>query len=153
MKIMALDLGSKTVGVAVTDTSLSVVTGVETIRRDRENKIRRTLARIEELIGEYGIDMIVLGLPFHMDGSAGERAVKSEEFAELLRKRTGLSVCLQDERLTSIEAEERMKAAGIPSGKRKQLVDMVAAEVILEDFLASQKAVPEPEKGRSALQE
>ena len=137
MKIMGLDLGAKTVGVAVTDTSLAVVTGIETIRRDRENKIRRTLVRIEELIGEYGIDMIVLGLPFHMDGHAGERAQRSEEFAEQLRRRTGLPVHLQDERLTSLEAEERMKAAGLPPEKRKQLVDLVAAEVILEDYLAS----------------
>lgn len=140
MKILALDYGAKTVGAAVCDTSLRVVQGIEVIRRDRENKIRKTLVRIEELIGEYGIDMIVLGLPLNMDGSAGERAGRSEEFAELLRRRTGLSVCLHDERLSSVEADERMKAAGVPAEKRKMLIDMVAAEVILEDYLASPQA-------------
>ena len=138
MKILALDYGAKTVGAAVCDTSLRVVQGIEVIRRDRENKIRKTLVRIEELIGEYGIDMIVLGLPLNMDGSAGERAGRSEEFAEL-RRRTGLSVYLHDERLSSVEADERMKAAGVPAEKRKMLIDMVAAEVILEDYLASQQ--------------
>ena len=140
MKILALDYGAKTVGAAVCDTSLRVVQGIEVIRRDRENKIRKTLVRIEELIGEYGIDMIVLGLPLNMDGSTGERAGRSEEVAELLRRRTGLSVCLHDERLSSVEADERMKAAGVPAEKRKMLIDMVAAEVILEDYLASQQA-------------
>ena len=135
MRIMALDFGAKTVGVAVTDPLMITIQGVEVIRREHENKLRKTLARIEELIREYSVDMIVLGLPLNMDGSMSERASKSEEFADKIRRRTGLEVKLHDERLTSVEAEERMRSAGIPFAERKLMVDMVAAEVILEDYL------------------
>ena len=80
MRIMGLDFGSKTVGVAVSDGLLLTAQGVEIIRREQENKLRRTLARIEELIKEYEVEKLVLGLPKNMDGSLGERADKTMEF-------------------------------------------------------------------------
>ena len=137
MRIMALDYGARTVGVAVTDPLGLTVQGVETVRREHEDKLRQTLARITTLIGEFGVGEIVVGLPLNMDGSEGERALKSRAFAEKVAKRTGLPVYLQDERLTSVEADERMREAGLSAKERKKIIDMVAAQVILEDHLAS----------------
>ena len=90
MRIMGLDFGSKTVGVAVSDSLLITAQGVEIIRRKEENKLRRTLARIEELIEEYEVEEIVLGLPKHMNASEGIRAELTLEFREKLERRTGL---------------------------------------------------------------
>ena len=90
MRIMGLDYGSVTVGVAISDPLLLTAQGIEVIHRKQENKLRRTLARIEELITEYGVSKIVVGYPKHMNNSIGERAIKSEEFADTLRRRTNL---------------------------------------------------------------
>jgi len=101
MRIMGLDYGSVTVGVAISDELLITAQGIETINRKQENKLRQTLARIEELIKEYNVDRIVLGYPKNMNNTIGERALKSEEFSEMLKRRTGLPVILWDERLTN----------------------------------------------------
>ena len=139
MRILGLDFGSKTVGVAVSDPLLITAQGVEIIRRDSENKLRRTLARIEELILEYDIREIVLGLPLHMDSSVGVRAEISMEFRDKIERRTGIPVTLQDERLTTVEADEIMDELGIRGKERKDYVDMIAAKVILEDYLNARK--------------
>ncbi|MCI5650552.1 MAG: Holliday junction resolvase RuvX [Fusicatenibacter sp.] len=142
MRIMGLDYGSKTVGVAVSDPLGFTAQGVEIIRRKSENKLRQTLARIEELIREYGVEMLVLGLPKHMNNDMGERAAKSMEFQEMLKKRTGLPVVMWDERLTTVEADRTMMDAGIRREHRKEYVDMLAAVFILQgylDYLANQK--------------
>lgn len=135
MRIMGLDFGSKTVGVAVSDALLVTAQGVEIIRRKEENKLRRTLARIEELIVEYEVDEIVLGLPMHMNGTEGVRAELTEEFKEKLERRTGLPVILWDERLTTVAADRSMMEAGIRREHRKDYVDMIAAVFILQGYL------------------
>ncbi len=136
MRIMGLDYGSKTVGVAISDELLLTSQGKEIIRRNEENKLRRTLARIEELIQEYGVEKIVLGLPLNMDGSVSERSKLCLEFKDRLERRTGLPVEMQDERLTTVEADEIMDEAGFKDRKkRKDYVDMIAAQIILQDYL------------------
>ena len=139
MRIMALDFGSKTVGVAVSDPLLLTAQGVEIIRRKEENKLRKTLARIEELIVEYGVTKIVLGLPLNMDDTKGERAELSLQFKESLERRTGLGVTMWDERLTTVEADDIMNEAGIKGKDRKEYVDMIAAQIILEDYMRENK--------------
>ena len=137
MRIMGLDFGSKTVGVAVSDELGLTATGIEIVRRDSPNKLRKTLARIEALINGYNVDKIVLGYPVMLDGSEGERVEKTKEFATMLHRRTNLEIIFQDERLTTVEAYEIMDLAGIKREDRYKYVDQVAAQVILEDYLNS----------------
>lgn len=135
MRIMGLDFGSKTVGVAISDALLLTAQGVEIIRRQEENKLRRTLARIEELIVEYEVEEIVLGLPMNMNATEGERAVLTQEFKDKLERRTGLPVMLWDERLTTVAADKAMMEAGIRREHRKEHVDKIAAVFILQGYL------------------
>lgn len=134
-RYLGLDFGSKTVGVAISDPLLMSASGLEIIRRDRESKIRKTLSRIDEIIKEYNVDEIVLGLPMNMDDTEGERCRKTREFGENLEKRTGLKVNYFDERLSSFEAHEILDECGIKSVNHKEFVDEVAAMVILQGFL------------------
>lgn len=135
MRIMGLDFGSKTVGVAVTDPLGITAQGVEIIRRDSPKKLRKTLARIEALIEQYEIEKIVLGYPVMLDGTEGERVNKTKDFAEMLKKRTGRDIVFQDERLTTVEAYEIMDDAGIKKEDRYKYVDQIAATIILEDYM------------------
>ena len=137
MRIMGLDFGSRTVGVAVSDPLGITAQGVETVERPQENKLRRTLARLEELIGEYQVEKIVVGCPRHMNGDFGERAEKSRDFAEKLATRTGLPVVLWDERLTTAAAERVLMEAGVRRERRKDYVDKIAAVFILQGYLES----------------
>lgn len=137
MRLLALDFGSKTVGVAVSDELGLTATGVEIVRRKSPNKLRQTLARIEALIEEYHVDKVILGYPVMLDGSEGERVEKTKEFALMLERRTGKEIIFQDERLTTVEAYEIMDLMGIKKEDRYNYVDMVAAKVILEDYLNS----------------
>ena len=115
MRILGLDYGTKTVGVAVSDPLLLTAQGLEIIRREHENKLRKTYARIEDICREYGVEKIVLGYPVNMDDTEGVRCMKTREFGEALKRRTGLPVILEDERLTTVEADEIMKDSGIRS--------------------------------------
>ncbi len=135
MRIMGLDFGSKTVGVSISDSLLVTAQGIEIIRRKEENKLRRTLARIEELIREYEVGEIVLGLPRHMNGTEGVRAELTNEFKEKLERRTGLPVILWDERLTTVAADKAMTEAGVRRENRRDYVDMIAAMLILQGYL------------------
>ncbi len=139
MRIMGLDFGSKTVGVAISDPLLITAQGIEIIRRKDENKLRQTLARIEELIQEYEVEEIVLGLPKNMNDTAGPRAVITMEFKEKLERRTGLMVHTWDERLTTVAADKAMMEAGIRRENRKEYVDKIAAVFILQGFLDYRK--------------
>lgn len=139
MRIMGLDYGSKTVGVAISDELLLTAQGKEIIRRKEENKLRRTLARIEELIVEHGVTRIVLGLPLNMDQTPSERSMLCLEFKDMLERRTGIPVIMWDERLTTVEADEIMNEAGIKGRDRKEYVDMIAAQIILQDYLDNTK--------------
>ena len=135
MRIMGLDFVSRTVGVAVSDSLLLTAQGVEIIRRKEENKLRQTLARIEELIQEYEVEEIVLGQPKHMNADEGVRVELTNEFKEKLERRTGLPVTFWDERLTTVAADRTMMEAGIRREKRKDYVDMLAAVFILQGYL------------------
>ncbi len=142
MRILGLDFGSKTVGVAVSDELLLTAQGLTIIRRESPGKLRRTLAQIAEIAKEYGTESIVLGYPKNMNNTEGERCQKTQEFAELLKRRTGLPVVLWDERLTTVSADRLMMETGVRREKRKQYVDEIAAVFILQgylDFLANQK--------------
>ena len=137
MRIMGLDFGSKTVGVAVSDPLGITAQGVEIVRRKSENKLRQTLARITELVREYDVEELVLGYPKNMNGTEGERCEKTKEFKELLEKRTGLPVMLWDERLTTVAADRSMMEAGLGRHERKEYVDEIAAVFILQGYMAA----------------
>ena len=137
MRILGLDYGTKTVGVAVSDPLFLTAQGIEIIRREHENKLRRTYARIEELCREYEVDRIVLGYPKNMNNTEGERCEKTVEFKEALERRTGLQVILWDERLTTVAADKAMMESGIRRENRKDYVDEIAAMLILQGYLES----------------
>ncbi|MEE3496470.1 MAG: Holliday junction resolvase RuvX [Butyrivibrio sp.] len=139
MRIMGLDYGSRTVGVALSDELLLTAQGKEIIRRKEENKLRRTLARIEELITTYGVEKIVLGLPVNMDMTPSERSQLCLEFKDRIERRTEIPVIMWDERLTTVAADEIMDELGIKGRERKEYVDMIAAQVILQDYLDNRK--------------
>lgn len=139
MRILGLDYGSKTVGVAVSDPLQIIATGVEIIRRESENKLRRTLARIEALIAEYEVDKIVLGLPKNMNNTLGDRVEKTMEFKEMLERRTGLEVVMWDERLTTVMAHKTMIESGVRREDRSKYVDSIAAVFILQGYLDNLK--------------
>lgn len=137
MRILGLDYGSKTVGVAVSDPLGITAQGVETICRKEENKLRRTCARIEALAQEYGAEMLVLGLPKHMNGDIGERAEQTIKFGEMIGRRTGLPVEMWDERLTSVSAEKVLIENKVRREDRKKYIDKIAAVFILQSYLDS----------------
>lgn len=137
MRIMGLDYGSRTVGVAVCDPLGITAQTVETIVRREENKLRKTLARIEELIRQYEIERIVLGYPKNMNNTIGERGKKSEELKEAIERRTGIPVILWDERLTTVAAERVLMESGVRREHRKEYVDQIAASMILQGYLDS----------------
>lgn len=135
MRILGLDFGSKTVGVAVSDGLLLTAQGIETIERKDESKLRKTCARIEKLIAEYEVTEIVLGLPKNMNNTEGERVEKTKAFGEMLERRTGLPVHYWDERLTTVAAEQILMESGVRRENRKAVIDKVAAGLILQGYL------------------
>lgn len=137
MRIMGLDYGSVTVGVAISDELLLTAQGIEVIRRKEENKLRQTLARIEQLVKDYEVERIVLGYPKNMNNTIGERCVKSEEFAGMLNRRTGLEVILFDERLSTVSAHNALIEGNVRREDRHKIVDKVAAVFILQTYLDS----------------
>lgn len=137
IRIMGLDYGSKTVGVAISDPLGLTAQGIEIIRRTSENKLRRTLARIEELVREYEVTTIVLGFPKNMNNTVGERGEKSLEFKEMLERRTGIPVIMWDERLTTVSANRTLMESGVRREDRKEYVYMIAAVYILQGYLDS----------------
>lgn len=147
MRILGLDFGSKTVGVAVSDPLGITAQPLEIVRRKAENKLRQTLARIEELAREYEAELFVLGLPKNMNNTLGERAEKSLEFKEMLEKRTGLPVVMWDERLTTVAANRAMMEGGVRREHRGEHVDALAASLILQGYLDSVSAQKNREGG------
>ena len=137
MRIMGLDYGSRTVGVAVSDALGITAQGIETITREEENKLRKTLRRIEELAVQYEVDRIVLGLPKNMNNTMGERVERCEEFKAMLERRTSLPVIFWDERLTTVAAERILIESGVRRENRKEVIDKVAAVLILQGYLDS----------------
>jgi len=130
-----LDLGSRTIGVAVSDLTGLIASGVETVRRTSPE---RDFARLGELIAQWEVEEIVLGYPRNMNGTIGERAKLTEAFAEELRSRfTGVPVVLWDERLSTVAAERVLIDADLQRKKRRKVIDMMAAVVILQNYLDS----------------
>ena len=139
MRLMGLDFGSKTCGVALSDELLITAQPLEIIRRDRAGKLRRTLTRIEQLCGDYDVKLIVLGLPLNMDDSAGFRVEDTLTFKSDLERRTGLPVVMSDERLTTVEAYEIMDKMEIRRKDRGRYVDMIAAGIILQEYMENHR--------------
>ncbi len=136
-RVMGLDYGSVTVGVAMTDALGITAQPVETITRPMENKLRRTLARIKELCDQFNVSVIVVGYPKNMNNTAGERAAAAEEFSHMVERRTGLPVVLWDERLTTVAADRALDDTGYSKQDRKKVIDQVAAVLILQSYLES----------------
>ena len=141
MRVMGLDYGSKTIGVAISDPLGLTAQGIEISRREEENKLRKSLRRIEELIKEYQVEEIVLGFPKNMNNTIGERAEKSLQLKETLERRCKLPVIMWDERLTTVEANRTLMESKVRRENRSKYVDMIAAVFILQGYLDS-KANP-----------
>ena len=137
MRILGLDFGSKTVGLAVSDELLLTAQGLEIIRRQSPNKLRQSLARIEEIIKEYNVERIVLGYPKNMNNTVGERGEDTLSFRDALVRRTGLEVILWDERLTTVASEKVLMESGVRRENRKKVIDQIAASMILQGYLDS----------------
>lgn len=137
MRIMGLDYGAKTVGVAISDELLMTAQPLETIRRERETKLRQTLARIEALMAEYEVEKVVIGLPKKLNNEEGDRCDKTREFAAMVERRSGLEVILWDERLTTVSADAVLAEGGVAKKNRKEYIDKVAASLILKGYLES----------------
>ena len=112
-----MDYGAKTVGVAISDELLLTAQPVETIKRDRETKLRKTLARIEELLEEYDVEKVVVGLPKKLNNEEGERCGKTREFAQMVHQRSGLEVIFWDERLTTVLADAALAEGNVADRK------------------------------------
>jgi len=139
MRTMALDLGTKTIGVAVSDATGLIARGVETIRRQGKNK---DFARLDEIIRQEEVDSIVIGYPKNMNGSIGERAKASEVYKdELAKQYPQFKIILWDERLSTVAAEKVLVAADMQRKKRRKIIDMMAAVVILQNYLDSRGGV------------
>lgn len=135
MRILGLDYGTKTVGVALSDPLGITAQGVETIFRKEENKLRQTYARIEAIMEENGVGLVVVGLPKNMNNSEGEMAVRAKEFAANLERRSGVRVILADERLTTVMADKVLEGYSVKKQDRKQYIDKIAATYILQTYL------------------
>lgn len=135
MRVMALDYGDKTVGVAVSDELMLTAQPLETIERSRPAKLRRTLARIEALMREYDVTKVVIGLPKKLNNEEGERCRQTREFGEMVERRSGIPVVYQDERLTTVAADAVLVESGIRKERRKQYIDKMAASIILQGYL------------------
>ena len=135
MRVIGLDDGSKTVGVALSDELMLTAQPLTTIHRDRPTKLRQTLAQIEQIIEQYDVDRIVVGWPKKLDNEEGERCEKTKEFGDMLENRTGLEIIYQDERLTTAQADGVLEQGGIRKDKRKQYIDKMAASLILQNYL------------------
>ena len=135
MRVIGLDYGSKTVGVALSDELMLTAQPLTTIHRDRPTKLRQTLAQIEQIIEQYDVARIVVGWPKKLDNEEGERCEKTKEFGDMLENRTGLEIIYQDERLTTAQADGVLEQGGIRKDKRKQYIDKMAASLILQNYL------------------
>lgn len=132
MRIMSLDVGSRTIGIACSDALLMTAQGIETIRR---TSLEKDFNRLQELIAEYEVHELVVGMPKNMNGTKGERAQKTEEFVEKMKEVIDLPVSYWDERLSTVMAERQLIAADVSRKKRKSVIDKMAAVVILQGYL------------------
>lgn len=134
-RILGLDYGTKTVGVAISDPLLLTAQELETITRERASALRHTLVRIKEICEEYQVEKIILGYPRNMDDSEGFRCEETKEFRKLLEKRVDIPIEYVDERLTTVYADEILEESGVAKRDRKKFIDQIAAAIILQDYL------------------
>lgn len=137
-RVMGLDLGSKTLGIALSDSLGMIANALETFKF-KENDYNLALNRVLTLIKEKKVTLIVLGLPKHMNGEEGERANISRKFKKMIEENVDINVILIDERLTTTLAENRLIKADVSRNKRKKIIDKMAAVVILQDYLDKNK--------------
>ena len=138
MRILGLDYGDKTIGVAVSDPFGWTAQGVEIIRRENPAEYKKSLRRLGELIEEYHAEAIVLGYPKNLDNSEGERCEKTKAFCERLKNRfPKTEVVLWDERFSTVAAERELREANLSHGQRKRVIDKMAAVHILQGYLDS----------------
>ena len=137
-RLKGLDYGSKTIGIAISDELGFTAQPVETVERNGENKLRKSLARISEIVREKNIQKIVVGLPVNMSGKRGERVARTLEFVEKLKLRVDIPIVMQDERLTTVEANEILRESGVRCEERKRYIDQVAASIILKEYMERQ---------------
>lgn len=135
LRVIGLDYGTKTVGVAISDEMKLIAQPLTTIERKQANKLRQTYAAIEQIIMEQQVELIVLGYPKNMNNTEGERVEATKEFKEALERRTGLPVVLVDERLTTVEANRILEDTGVAVSARKEHIDKMAAAIILQNYL------------------
>ncbi|NMA83263.1 MAG: Holliday junction resolvase RuvX [Epulopiscium sp.] len=135
MRILGLDFGEKTLGVAISDPFGWTAQGLETIHRKEEEEMKATWARLEEIIKEYQVQEIVLGLPKNMNNTLGPRAEKTIEFQTKLQKKFSLPIHTWDERLSTVAATRSLLEADMSRKKRKQVIDKMAATYILQGYL------------------
>lgn len=136
MRVMGLDVGSKTVGIAISDALGWTAQGIETIKID-ESAGQFGMSRIQELVTEYAVTSFVVGYPKNMNNSIGPRGEASEKFAGMLKEAFGFPVSLWDERLTTMAAERMLIEADVSRKKRKTVIDKMAAVMILQGYLDS----------------
>lgn len=139
-RILGLDYGTKTVGVAISDPLLLTAQELETITRERASALRHTLVRIKEICEEYQVEKIILGYPRNMDDSEGFRCEETKEFRKLLEKRVDIPIEYVDERLTTVYADEILEESGVAKRDRKKFIDQIAAAIILQDYLDNNRA-------------
>jgi putative holliday junction resolvase len=139
LRIMGLDFGSKTIGVAVSDALFWTAQGVKTIKRSNAE-----IEELRKLIQEYEVSEIVIGYPKNMNGTLGPRCALTDEFAERLRAEFGLPIELWDERLSTLAAQRTLLEADVSRGKRKQVIDKMAAVFILQGYLDRRHARNNP---------
>lgn len=132
MKIMAIDYGDAHTGVAISDQTC-MITGFSTVINEYSQA--KVCEKIEELVKLHSVTEIVVGKPLNMNGTYGERAQKCQDFADMLKEKTGINIVMWDERRTSIDANRMLSDAGKKRKKQKQLVDAVAASLILQGYL------------------
>ena len=135
MRLLGLDYGNIHVGVALSDELCVTAYPLEVIKRMDTNKLRKTFARIEEIAREYKVDKIIVGLPLNMDDSESELSKSVMEFSDNIKRRTGLPVELWDERLSTFEATDILKEAGVRYQDRKNYIDKIAASFILRRYM------------------
>ncbi len=138
-RLMGLDYGDKTIGVAVSDLMFFTAQGLETIRRENPVDHKKSIERLKEIIKSYDVGKIIMGYPKNMNNTIGERGEKTEKFKEILEIETGLEVVLIDERLTTMQAERMLIEGNVRRENRKKVIDKMAAVLILQGYLDSGK--------------
>ena len=134
MRYLGLDLGTKTLGLSISDETKTIATALKTIKF-KEDDYNSLIPVLSDLIDEYNISKLVLGLPKNMNNTMGERCIKTLEFKDILNKNFDIEVVLQDERLTTVEATRYMILADISRKKRKKSIDSLAANIILQTYM------------------